>query len=57
MKYILPEASCFGLTNLWEPRHPLYIHHTAELISWRMVLEERKKSKEGDTGCPKPEKS
>jgi len=36
---------------------PTEVHHTAELISWRMVLEERKKSKEGDTGCPKPEKS
>ncbi len=58
MRYILPQtAQCFGLTNLWEPRHPLYIHHTAQLVSWRGALAERERSKEGDAKCPTPEES
>jgi hypothetical protein len=58
MRCILPEtAQCFGLTKHWEPRHPLYLHHTAQLVSWRGALAERERVKEGDAGCPKPEGS
>jgi hypothetical protein len=35
MRHILGEASCFGLTKLREPRHPLYLHHSTELIPWQ----------------------